>query len=307
MPDRHQSAGLREEVASTGDRRFDQIGQPPQAVDLELQRVQHGSECARAAIGRQWGSVEPFGDHLDLIGLDEQHLCLWIDKPADQPDTDVAVDSGPVSAHPDTAPIPGTDRQGGEGYSRQAALRPAQGSAFQDDRRNAVGAQKRGGPLAQLLAFLADDDRRLTGQAFGQVFQGTMAEPAGGRNDGRVIRHIVVDPDVEDRRRLGGAKQAVQVLGLWLISVVLYDLALLGALVADDGGVFTHQVFPWLLVANPADAFRLVSMVAGDAALMTSGMQAGETVPAWAPVASILIWPAVALSIAWLRIRRLEP
>ncbi len=55
--------------------------------------------------------------------------------------------------------------------------------------------------------------------------------------------------------RVSGA--AGLAIGLWLGMVVLYDLGLLAAVVADDGGTFTTRIFPYTLLANPADAFRL--------------------------------------------------
>ncbi len=55
-------------------------------------------------------------------------------------------------------------------------------------------------------------------------------------------------------------------MGLWLVFVVLYDVALLGALMAGGDGIFASHVFPWLVLANPADAFRLYNLVLLDSA-----------------------------------------
>jgi len=97
-------------------------------------------------------------------------------------------------------------------------------------------------------------------------------------------------------------------IGLWLIGIVLYDLGLLGALVADDGGRFTTAVFPWLLIANPADAFRIVNMSGSEAVLLSSGFATiPDTVPAFAPTLATLLWPPVALAVAWSLFRRIEP
>lgn len=92
---------------------------------------------------------------------------------------------------------------------------------------------------------------------------------------------------------------------VWLVLVVLYDLVLLGAIVWDGGGVFSRQVFPWLLVLNPADALRLFS-VAGSAeqALATGMAGAAGAVPSAAPLASLLIWPAIGLGLARLAFGR---
>ena len=98
------------------------------------------------------------------------------------------------------------------------------------------------------------------------------------------------------------------VIIVWLVCVVLYDLGLLGALVADNGGTFTKVVFPWLLVANPADAFRLINMPTENLAVLSSGI--GAAAAGSDPlhqVFSLLLWPVFALFLAWLAFRKVEP
>ena len=98
------------------------------------------------------------------------------------------------------------------------------------------------------------------------------------------------------------------VIIVWLVCVVLYDLGLLGALVADGGGSFTKTVFPWLLVANPADAFRLINMPPDTVATLATGLGAAGSASGFAvQLASLLIWPIVALGFAWAAFRRVEP
>lgn len=98
------------------------------------------------------------------------------------------------------------------------------------------------------------------------------------------------------------------VILIWLICVVLYDLGLLGALVADSGGFFTKSVFPWLLVANPADAFRLINMPAESVSDLASGISAAGGVSGLAgQLTSLLLWPVFALFLAWLAFRKVEP
>ena len=99
-------------------------------------------------------------------------------------------------------------------------------------------------------------------------------------------------------------------VGLWLGAVVLFDLALLSALVADDGGVFTKQIFPWLLVGNPADGFRLFNMASlpDNGLALTGALSPGETGPSpLAALAALLAWTAAALLLAIDRVRRLQP
>lgn len=107
-------------------------------------------------------------------------------------------------------------------------------------------------------------------------------------------------------RRPGAA--AGLAVGLWLVLIVLYDLGLLAAVVADDGGRFTAEVFPWLLVANPADAFRLYNLAASEATAAASGIGgAANTIPLGRALTSILLWPLLAFGLAVLSFRKVTP
>lgn len=107
------------------------------------------------------------------------------------------------------------------------------------------------------------------------------------------------------KRPSGAAGLAI---GIWLGVIVLYDLGLLAAIVADDGGVFTTRVFPLALLANPADAFRLYNLAAAQATSAAAGVAgAANTIPLWASLTSILVWPMVALALAVAAFRRVIP
>lgn len=107
------------------------------------------------------------------------------------------------------------------------------------------------------------------------------------------------------RRPSGAAGLA---MGVWLGLVVLYDLGLLAAVVADDGGWFTTRAFPAALVANPADAFRLYNLTASGAAGAAAGVGgAAAAIPAAASLASVLLWPFAALALAWAAFRKVSP
>ena len=107
------------------------------------------------------------------------------------------------------------------------------------------------------------------------------------------------------RRPSGAAGLAI---GLWLVVIVLYDLGLLAAVVADNGGVFTTSVFPYALLANPADAFRLFKLAASQATSAAVGVGgAANTLPIWQSLASVLIWPVVALALAVAAFRKVTP
>jgi len=96
--------------------------------------------------------------------------------------------------------------------------------------------------------------------------------------------------------------------GLWLVFVVLFDLGLLGAVVMDGGGFFTQHVFPWIMVANPADAFRVWNIAASDGVALASGMGgAAQMLPVWAAPVSLLLWPVLGFGLARAAFARVEP
>lgn len=107
-------------------------------------------------------------------------------------------------------------------------------------------------------------------------------------------------------RRPGSA--AGVAIALWLVMIVLYDLGLLAAVVADSGGMFTRSIFPWMLVANPADAFRLYNLAASEATAAAGGIAgAANAIPPSLALASLVIWPVAAFTLAAAVFRRITP
>ena len=106
----------------------------------------------------------------------------------------------------------------------------------------------------------------------------------------------LVSTAVRDRGTAAGIA-----IGVWLLFVLLYDMALLGVLVADQGRHVTAESLNWLLLLNPADAYRLlnltgfanVSMFAGMAGL-TGQTHLGQTTL----LAALALWVAVPLALA---------
>ena len=106
-------------------------------------------------------------------------------------------------------------------------------------------------------------------------------------------------------RRPSGA--AGIVIGIWLVAVVLYDLALLG-LIVSQGGEAIAGILPALLLANPADAFRLYNLGASEATAAASGIGgAAATIPGWQALASLMLWPLALLGLAVAAFRRVTP
>ena len=97
-------------------------------------------------------------------------------------------------------------------------------------------------------------------------------------------------------------------IGIWLGFVVIYDLALMGVLIASKGWV-DDRVFPWLLLANPADIYRLLNLTAFEQVRKFSGMAGLSEQAHFAPavlVAALLIWVAAPLALANWRFGRSE-
>lgn len=107
---------------------------------------------------------------------------------------------------------------------------------------------------------------------------------------------------VAERATAAGVAVAV-----WLVLVVLYDLGLLGALVATEGQGIIGDILPALLMLNPADAYRLVNLTGSEAAAAVAGFGAAtEGVSPVAAVAALAAWVAVPLGIAGLVFSRRE-
>lgn len=72
---------------------------------------------------------------------------------------------------------------------------------------------------------------------------------------------------VRDRAAAGGIA-----IGVWLVFVLVFDMALLGALVADQGHTMTAGLLNWIMLANPADAFRLFNLAGSGQVSQFAGM-----------------------------------
>lgn len=86
----------------------------------------------------------------------------------------------------------------------------------------------------------------------------------------------------------------------WLASVVLFDLALLALLVASGGNPLERAVYPFLLLLNPVDVFRLVNLATlGDGAgnELLTGMTAGHGYARGLLYGVLLAWAV--LPFAW--------
>ena len=112
----------------------------------------------------------------------------------------------------------------------------------------------------------------------------------------------VISVIVDDRAAAAGFA-----IGVWLVFVLIYDMALLGALVADQGRLLSAQIVNWLLLFNPADAYRMLNLGATSNARLFSGMAglAGDFRYSPAVTAAALgLWTAIPLGIATILFQR---
>lgn len=95
-------------------------------------------------------------------------------------------------------------------------------------------------------------------------------------------------------------------LALWLGLVVIYDLALLGVL-TGTGGLLSESLFTALLLANPADLFRMINLLGSESAQSLAGMAGAAGSLSLGPLAMsalLLLWTLVPLALTGLVFRR---
>ena len=78
-------------------------------------------------------------------------------------------------------------------------------------------------------------------------------------------------------------------VGLWLLLVVLYDLALLAALLADAEQQISEQLLATLLLANPTDAFRVFNLTATESISQIVGLADIAARSATGPAVPLLV------------------
>jgi Cu-processing system permease protein len=91
----------------------------------------------------------------------------------------------------------------------------------------------------------------------------------------------------------------------WLVLVVFYDLALLSALILDEGKYISEGLFSALMLANPADAYRLLNFTGFEQIgklVGTSGVETGLV----APLVSLGVWVVVPFLLTVARFHRRE-
>lgn len=90
-------------------------------------------------------------------------------------------------------------------------------------------------------------------------------------------------------------------IGVWLGFVLIYDMVLLGILAFDQGRLLNAQVVNWLLLFNPADAYRMFNLGATPGARLFSGMAGLAADLRFSPqvmAATLVLWTAIPLGVA---------
>ncbi|WP_234450740.1 ABC transporter permease subunit [Paracoccus sp. MC1862] len=89
-------------------------------------------------------------------------------------------------------------------------------------------------------------------------------------------------------------------IGLWLLFVAIYDMALLAILVAQGGHAIPGWIMDLALVMNPTDAYRLLTLGEGSSAML-SGMGGVFDNSALTPgvlIGALVLWCAAPLALA---------
>lgn len=106
----------------------------------------------------------------------------------------------------------------------------------------------------------------------------------------------LISAKVRDRGTAGGIA-----IGVWLLLVLLYDMAILGILVTDQGRMLSADALNVLLLLNPADAYRMFNL-AGSAGVSSLAGMAGVaeslTLPPLLLVATLALWVLLPLAAA---------
>jgi Cu-processing system permease protein len=108
---------------------------------------------------------------------------------------------------------------------------------------------------------------------------------------------------VSERSTAGGIA-----IGIWLFFVLIYDMALLGGLVAAQGRAVPALALDLLLVANPTDVYRLLNLGSGNAGALSGmgGIAAHTGLKAPVLITALLLWTIVPLGCATVIFSRRE-
>ena len=153
--------------------------------------------------------------------------------------------------------------------------------------------------VAALITGLGEGGNAEAWRAFGVMVGGSILLGAAFIALGTLFSAVVAE-----RGTAAGASAAA-----WLVFVVLFDMALLAILVADEGQVVSGDLFRVLLLLNPTDVYRMLTLSGSETVGALSGM-AGVSAEAAFGHALLLpvmvLWIAAPLALAGLLFGRKE-
>ena len=153
--------------------------------------------------------------------------------------------------------------------------------------------------VAALITGLGEGGDAEAWRAFGVMVGGSILLGAAFIALGTLFSAVVAE-----RGTAAGISAAA-----WLVFVVLFDMALLAILVADEGQVVSGDLFRVLLLLNPTDVYRMLTLSGSETVGALSGM-AGVSAEAAFGHALLLpvmvLWIAVPLALAGLLFGRKE-
>ena len=153
------------------------------------------------------------------------------------------------------------------------------------------------GVAAIALALTTDDIGRASWLAFASLIGTSVLLGAVFVAIGYFISALV-----GERGTAGGIA-----VGVWLVFVLVYDMALLGLLVVDQGRSLSGAMLNALLLLNPTDAYRLFNL--GGASGAISGMEGVAdiaTLGSTALLGALIVWIIAPLGAAILVFSRRE-
>lgn len=98
-------------------------------------------------------------------------------------------------------------------------------------------------------------------------------------------------------------------IGIWLVFVLIYDMALLGVLVVDQGQTVSGAALNALLLLNPTDAYRLFNLTGSGNVSAFAGMAGVAQTATLSPqvlLAALAAWALIPLALAVLAFSRRE-
>ncbi|MEW9835143.1 ABC transporter permease [Mesorhizobium marinum] len=96
-------------------------------------------------------------------------------------------------------------------------------------------------------------------------------------------------------------------IGVWLLFVLIYDMALLGLLVVDQGRTVTPEALNALLLLNPTDTYRIFNLGGTASAVAGMGIADQSTLASGTLMLALLLWAAAPLAATMLVFSRREP